>query len=208
LTASQVSDRIFRMKIIGISGYAGCGKDSFFNLLQKYSPKVVRFALADALKEELKDFILSNYGLDIYTCSREEKNKLRPLLVFHAGMKRNTTNGTYWWKKLDAIIKEYPDQSKVGVITDIRYAAYKHDEVSWLKEDMGGKLVHISKFKLNPEGKKVFAMPPNKEELVNDPLVVAKSDFRVFWEDCNNDLDLLNQKNEEMVKKFIIDYVE
>ena len=74
-------------KVIGLSGIAGCGKDLFFSLLSKRL-SCKRFALADELKQETKDILVPNYGIDPVTCGREDKDRIRPFLVFHGGLRR------------------------------------------------------------------------------------------------------------------------
>ena len=73
--------------IIGISGVAGAGKDTFFNLLSQYAP-CRKYSLADELKKELNQWCRMHYGIDSQTCTREEKEIIRPLLVFHGALKR------------------------------------------------------------------------------------------------------------------------
>ena len=57
------------MKIIGISGVAGAGKDLFFKLLSQ-KIKCKRFSLGDELKEEIKPYCLAHFGIDPTNCSR------------------------------------------------------------------------------------------------------------------------------------------
>lgn len=195
-------------KIIGVSGFAGCGKDIFFRLLSELSGgQVVRFALADFLKEELKDFVQQNYNIDIFNCTRDQKNLIRTLLVFHGRMKRIQTLGRYWVDKLQKSIDSYPDQSKIGVITDIRYAEYKNDELFWLKNELKGILVHISKFRLDPEGRQIFDLPPNREEAGNDPHLLKQSDYKLFWEDCGGNYETLKTKYASKIEDFLKQHV-
>jgi hypothetical protein len=176
-------------KIIGISGVAGAGKDLFFSIINnKISCK--RFALADSLKEESRPHILSLYGIDILNCSREQKNIVRPFLVGAGLTRRKMTNGRYWIEKLEPKIKEFiynyycKDANQEPVypcVTDIRYSEYENDEVGWLKDEMGGVLVHISRF-TKQNGRKVFISPANEEERKQDPKLKAKADYMLEWE--------------------------
>ena len=60
------------MKIIGIAGVAGAGKDTFYSLLsQRMFCK--RASFADFLKKEVRPWCGDQYGIDPCTCSREEK---------------------------------------------------------------------------------------------------------------------------------------
>jgi len=190
-------------KIIGLSGVAGSGKDTLFTLLSSRNPHIKRFALADALKQELSPFLKDLYDIDIFNCSREQKNLIRPILVEHGRVRRIETNGTYWTNKLTQDIQDYVNAApeNIAMITDVRYSVYEEDEVFWLKNKMGGSLVHIAMM-LN-KGEKL--QPPNKDESDNDPIVRKSSDFRVIWPKIYpfsfKNLSLLNYV--EKVEKFI-----
>ena len=125
--------------MIGISGIAGSGKDLFCKFLLK-EIKGSRIALADPLKEETRGFILQKYGIDILSCSLEEKNKVRDLLVFYGGIKRYESKGTYWTDKAQ---KKADNCKHVPIVTDIRYAEYQNDEIHWLKAKNKGTLIHL-----------------------------------------------------------------
>jgi hypothetical protein len=169
-------------KVIGLSGLAGSGKDLFYQLLAQQLPNCKRFALADALKKEIYQTLLDLYGVDIFTCTREEKNLVRPMLVAHGMVRRTKSQGKHWTGLLQSQIEDYFSSSPDGIacVTDIRYDIYPEDEVFWLREKMGGKLVHISLF-TEVDGKKVFVEPPNGEEAYNDPRIKAVADYKVVW---------------------------
>lgn len=179
-----------KSRVIGISGVAGAGKDTFLELLQDNLPNVRRFALADNLKKECNPFFIQQYGLDIFTCSRDEKNLLRPILVVHGKMRRIKSKGQHWTGLLQKEIEAYlaESQDNVAVVTDVRYDVYENDEIDWLRKVMGGKLVHIKRYTelpmLEVSGmgiKKIFIEPPNDDERENDPRLQAKSDFKIEW---------------------------
>jgi len=172
------------MKVIGIAGVAGSGKDLFHKLLSK-ELDCRRFSLGDELKEELKPYCLEHFNIDPTNCSREDKDFIRPSLVSHASIKRKLSNGRYWIEKVDPKIKNHYFEShsqsqdtknKVCCITDIRYCEYEHDEVSWLKNELNGVLVHISLFK-NINSKRVLKLGANEDEKKYDPLLKELSDF-------------------------------
>lgn len=190
---------------IGISGVAGAGKDLFFNLLSRKLP-VRRFALADKLKHECATWCYTEYDIDPLDCSREEKEKIREFLVFHGTFKRNISKGRHWIDKLDSDIKGFllnAQTADVPVITDIRYQEFKRDEVSWVKKELNGVIVHISQYEI-VEGRKVFRDPINFEEAKQDPILKGDSDFLIEWEKikCDNPLDneYLNKKVREFVE--------
>lgn len=63
--------------VIGISGAARSGKDTFFYLLNEKMKKMNfscnRSAFADNIKQELKDVILNNFGIDVFNPSKRKK---------------------------------------------------------------------------------------------------------------------------------------
>ena len=96
------------MKVIGLSGLAGSGKDLFFSIAQKIltesNQSCARYSLGDILKKETRQFIIDNYHIDILECSREEKNFVRPFLVTHGSILRTKTKGRYFVDKMNKIL--------------------------------------------------------------------------------------------------------
>jgi len=171
--------------VLGISGVAGSGKDTFFSIL---SAKIdcKRYSLADELKREVQPWCMEHYDIDSFDCSRKEKEIIRPFLVFHGLQKRNATNGRYWIEKISNKILNSKENNKI--ITDIRFDDYENDEVSWLKDELGGVLVHISQFSTPPPSRwsslsveKEYKEPANSEEARNNPKLKEKADFLIEW---------------------------
>jgi len=194
--------------VIGVSGVAGSGKDLFSSALEKELTskgfKVLKLSLAAALKEEVREWCISNYQIDSVDCPRELKEKIRDFLVFHGTTKRNSTSGRHWIDILNSKIEEQKDNYDYFIISDVRYDDYSKDEVYWLKNEVNGILVHVQLYwvekRLNGL-KKVFQEPANTEEQRNDPKLLKKCDFDVTWElfeDVNKD-----KYTEEYVVKFL-----
>ena len=187
--------------MIGISGIAGSGKDLFCKFLLK-EIKGSRIALADPLKEETRGFILQKYGIDILSCSLEEKNKVRDLLVFYGGIKRYESKGTYWTDKAQ---KKADNCKHVPIVTDIRYAEYQNDEIHWLKAKNKGTLIHLRKYceveTFGPQVKRVYFDPPNEDEKRNDPKIRAKADYCIEWPHIEN-------ANYEKIKEVLTPYAK
>lgn len=175
--------------IVGVSGVAGSGKDTFFQLLSERIP-CRRYSLADGIKNEVNQWSKFHYNIDSLNCTREQKEIIRPFWVYHGTYKRNNTKGRYWIEKLnDFLIKD--KFSGLKVITDIRYDEYDNDEVFWLKNELNGILVHISQFEWQKdleEGAlvKKIREPINSEEEKNNPKLKIKSDFQIEWEFLKN----------------------
>ena len=187
--------------MIGISGIAGSGKDLFCKFLLK-EIKGSRIALADPLKEETRGFILQKYGIDILSCSLEEKNKVRDLLVFYGGIKRYESKGTYWTDKAQ---KKANNCKHVPIVTDIRYAEYQNDEIHWLKAKNKGTLIHLRKYceveTFGPQVKRVYFDPPNEDEKRNDPKIRDKADYCIEWPHIEN-------ANYEKIKEVLTPYAK
>ena len=133
-------------KIIGISGVAGSGKDTFFDLLSERIP-CEKYSLAQALKKEVNQWCRMHYHIDSVNCDREQKEIIRPMLVAHGTTKRKLSDGRHWIETLhEDVIKG--DNSKFKIITDIRYDDYENDEASWIQNELNGVLVHVSQYEL------------------------------------------------------------
>jgi len=177
--------------VIGIAGVAGAGKDLLFESISE-NPlfgRVEKVSLAQELKNNIAPTIQQHYGINIATCSREEKNLVRPMMVAHGTIMRKKTNGRYWIDKASAVIENLKSNKEVNTIciTDIRYDEYTKDEVSWLIEEIGGYLIHLSKFKMSKGGGTAFHPPVNSDEASNDPRLQNKSDLEIRWEECETE---------------------
>ena len=189
--------------VIGLSGVAGAGKDLFFTLLSE-KLNCHKFSLADALKSEAAPFCSQQYGIHPLTCTRQEKDLIRPFLVFHGTFKRNLSEGRHWINKLNKKINKNNLANSIVVITDIRYDDYPKDEGYWLKEELKGVLVHISMYEETPdiEGShcKYYRRPVNEEEARNDPKLRVQADYSVEWKKVKGDV---NAKLEPYIDGFI-----
>jgi len=184
----------FKYKNIGLSGVAGCGKNTVCDIITKFLSRLdlpcKELSIANNLKKEVSETCKKLYGIDSLNCSREEKNIIRPFLVAHGQIKRNLSSGRHWINRLE---KEL-DPKKINIITDIRFSEYDKDESSWIKNEMNGVLIHISRFD-NINGKRVFIPPANEAEMINDPKVKADSDFVLNWPtEHDNNIKIFNCK--------------
>jgi|TARA_R110000751_G_scaffold55_1_gene223 hypothetical protein len=196
-------------KIIGISGVAGSGKDLFFDLLSNFR-KCRKISLAKALKEEVAPWTKKHYGIDATNCSREDKEVIRPLLVFHANVKRGCTYGRYWINIVNENIKKLKlDDDEILVITDIRFDHYDQDEVFWLKKELKGSLIHISNY-VTVESDDcsppviIAHGPANDAEKTNDPKLKLQADYSIDWEFIQRPQD---EVEEILTKKHIEPFI-
>lgn len=197
---------------IGLSGLAGTGKDSFYQVLKsalnKRLIKVKRYSLGDCLKEDVKDWCIEKYSIDPTNCNRKEKNFIRPLLVAHAGIMRSKSDGRYWIELLKKKIQN--DKNKgidLIVITDIRYHEYERDEVFWLKKELSGILVHLRRYYIeyNTSGipSTKYLTPLNEDEKKNDPALMSSSDVKLDIYDVGDEQKEIEAELNEKVQEFL-----
>ena len=194
---------------IGVSGFARSGKNLFCDiaekiLKEKFNLSSKTYALAYLLKKDCEPFIQEKLGLSAFSEKTEDKNLFREMLVWYGGVKRKQTEGRYWTGLLHEELKK--DTNDVNFISDIRYVEYSGDEIFWLKKELGGKLVHISKYtygfptdgrhyRVNDLSKKIYTEAPNQHEAINDPKIRFLADYKVEWEQITtngNKQDLVN----------------
>jgi len=189
-----------KIRPIGLSGLAGTGKDTFCQVLigefKRMGIEAKRFALADELKADLDDFLIEKFKISAFTTNPKEKKIIRPLLVAYGKAHRIKSNGLYWTSKLEPSVNKAISEGIVPIITDLRYAEYEFDEVHWLRDALGGFLVHLSRY--GTGGKAI--QPPNEDERINDPKVLDLSDFPLFLPTV--------QTPEEDLKSFGRDFLE
>jgi hypothetical protein len=185
---------------IGLSGVARSGKNLFCDiskkiLKEKYFLKSSSYALADILKKDCESFVKEKLGMDVFSDSNAEKKVFREFLVWYGEVKRQATDGRHWIENLHANMKN--DDSDVIFVTDVRYAFYEKDEIYWIKNELNGKLIHISKYTYGfPTDEtsrrirsdvantknKIYTEPANEKEMWNDPKVKRAADILFEWE--------------------------
>lgn len=163
------------MKVIGISGLARAGKDSFFDLCKEElglrKIKCKRYAFADALKQECDDFLKTNIGISSFTENDSEKKIIRPFLVTYGSEVRRKLDPDCWVKKIGNLISQ-DTKSEYAFITDARYL----NEVQWI-HNQGGSSVYINR---------IGNEAPNEEELKNDPITRKECKHELSWGDFSN----------------------
>ena len=206
------------IKIIGISGVARSGKNTFGNIAQdifiKNGYEPIQVAFADLLKNEVDHMLTNNnFNLSAYTSDSKQKENIRPLLVWWGMARRLTSNGSYWIDKVDKYIlgtlqnwhaKGYSDNI-VFINTDCRFS----NEVDYI-HSRGGKIIHIKKYEMREASQmepglsnKCYIQPPNDEERKNDPIVQKMADQKFEWEHINeSDPEIL--KNNSYLQDLVI----
>ena len=191
--------------IIGLTGPAQSGKDSFFELAKEYfnsfDIRIKRVALADNLKKDLSSFMQDKFNIDIFNISPEDKELIRDLMVVYGKIKRQQTEGTYWTKLITNKLHEDLKENHIIFITDIRYAYYPQDELSWLRSYNKNLLLHISRLDKNG----LIIPPRNLEEGYNDPILKRASDLQLCWH-TTEDLSFRKKESEEVLNKIYENY--
>jgi len=167
------------IKIIGIAGVAKVGKDTFcadlIDIIEGDGLKASRLAFADALKNDLKDFLLAKTGVNIYNNDPDTKELIRPLMVEYGKLMRNITKGKYWVDKVKLQVEENLKNDTVSIISDVRYP----NEAEWINSIDGGVTVHLSRGGITPA---------NQEEYTQDPMVQEKCSILLRWSNLPENL--------------------
>ena len=179
--------------MIGISGFARSGKDTFGEALQKilarYGIKAKTYALDNQLKIKIAGFIKNEFDIDSFTKNDNEKCVIRPLLVGY-GEAWRMANPDHWLEVLDSNL----EPRTLPIITDIRY----ENEAYYVLENQGF-LLNINR--ALPDGN--FINAANKQEETNHPLVLSKCHFNLCWNTTEDESEI-----EQIVENFIISILE
>lgn len=196
--------------IIGLGGVARAGKNTAEQLLISRLGKENCYSssFAKSLREETKDYIRQNFDIDAYTQNTEEKELIRPILIYHAKIKRKLSKGQYFVNKLKKELFEagfslgadlkslYHEKYKYIIINDLRFGYYYNqifnigDEIGFIKS-FDGIVVHIARLDQNN-----YIVPPfSEEEKINDPIVKKHCDYSFEWPTINSDnIEVLGEK--------------
>jgi len=161
----------YMSKLIGISGFARSGKDTFYErsklLLEKHGKKAVRVAFADALKEECDELLSKYTNLSAFTEKDSEKEIVRPLLVTYGTQIRRKLNENCWIEKIQPQVIEYLKSDYYVFVTDVRFK----NEAKWIQLNRG-ILVNIARENIKPA---------NHEEHRQLHLMKGLINYDLFW---------------------------
>ena len=189
------------MFVVGVSGVARSGKNLFCDMIikelanQGYTAK--QFALANALKRDCENFLKNQCDLDVYTDNTHQKTLFREFLVWYGDLRRKQTNGRHWIETMDDTISQYTGD--VALISDVRYAHYANDELTWVTHEHEGLLIHLRRYEksssavIEADGtiKFDYVKPPNEHERINDPKLREGAHFQLDWPTVENPFDNL-----------------
>jgi hypothetical protein len=157
--------------IIGLTGLARCGKDTFCKYAREYLKNKghdsQRLAFADELKKDVDAFLIEKLGISAFTEVTEEKEIIRPMLTTWGTEIIRKRDDLHWVKKVEEVIVENQKNNIVSVVTDIRFP----NEIDYI-HNLGGKVVHLTL---------VGNEPANDYERTNDPQLKELADCFVVW---------------------------
>ena len=183
--------KTMKTNVIGITGFARSGKDTFYNYSSKILDKAncTRYAFADALKDECDSFLKDNVGISSFTEDLVDKEFIRPFLVTYGTHLRRKKDPNCWVKKVERLIQEnISDSSKNFVfITDVRFK----NEAEWVKS-LGGYIFQITRDGFGPA---------NEEEHVQSALIKPLVDFHVMWPTLEENIDSCIKYIKPIIKK-------
>lgn len=185
--------------IIGVTGFARSGKDTFYKESSKLLSRAncFRYAFADALKEESDDFLKKNVGISAFTEDPEDKELIRPFLVTYGTELRRKLNPNCWISKVEEMIEKnhQPSDKNFIFITDVRF----ENEAQWVKS-IGGIITKVSR-----EGVKAA----NQDEHVQSALIEKYVDLHIMWPTYKpGDISQSHTLLKPVLKKNFRNYVE
>lgn len=163
--------------IIGLTGLARCGKDTFCKYarlhLDSLNIQSQRLAFADELKKDVDAFLIEKLGISAFTEITEEKEIIRPMLTTWGTEIMRKKDDLHWVKKVEEIIVDNKKNNIVSIVTDIRFP----NEIDYIHK-IGGKVIHLTMI-----GNK----PANDYEKKNDPMLKKNADCLVGWKKYGDD---------------------
>lgn len=169
--------------ILGLSGVARVGKDSFALHLSdiirnEFNKECQIVSFAHYLKLSINNFIEENTGVSAFTQDTKEKTLIRPLLVAY-GMTMRTLNPDYWIMRLEPALKTNQRSGIISIITDVRFP----NEIDYIHNLKNSSVLHLNRKDLEGE----LIGPANEEEAYNDPICASKCDHDFTWDTFEED---------------------
>ena len=118
------------MKLIGVAGAKGVGKDTFFNVLKSRLMPVQRIAFADCIKADVSQLP----GIEGAT-----KEDIRAIYQEYGEVAKKLQGSDYWLDRLKPVLSAL-DTSKATIVTDVRFKF----EAEWINQQ-GGVVVVVTR---------------------------------------------------------------
>lgn len=165
-------------KLIGVTGFARSGKDTFFSCGSRYLKGIeessVRYAFADVLKSECDPLTRQYAGISCFTSNDEEKALIRPLLVAYGTHLRRQLNPNCWIDRIRGDVSRALNANHYVFITDVRF----ENEAEWVLSE-GGSVINVCR-----EG--VGAANPDEAEQSQliKPLLTSSLTWPTYGDSC------------------------
>lgn len=168
--------------IIGVSGFARCGKNTLAEILSEYSSHLglnaKLFSFAYSLRQDLNSFCKEKFGISAFTEDTVDKNKIRSILIAYGQSQRSLSEGSYWWKKLMPEINSFfSSGGNIAVISDLRFKEYELDEVDFIRSYANSLIITLNR---TGEDGKLIA-PAHESESKNLPQIASMADLNLTW---------------------------
>ena len=187
------------LKVIGITGYAQSGKDTFCNYALEFLAdkkiRCTRKAFADALKKDVHQLCIQKIGVNSFSGNPVEKELIRPLLVAYGTDIMRKLNDKHWIERLNLDLDICRELKVLPIITDLRY----ENEMQWLQEELGGVAVHITRLGTGPA---------NAEEKAQNPILKKRADYRIQSPDYGEEeIEKCRPKVRSIMEKIYTSYL-
>lgn len=124
------------MKIIGISGKKGAGKDTIADILLCHYPKSIKYSFAAQLKIEVSH--ATGYGVEYIEL---HKDNFRLILQgWGTDFRRKLFGVDYWIKKMEDARERLSINHDVLIVPDVRFI----NEYEWVKRN-GGIVIRVER---------------------------------------------------------------
>jgi hypothetical protein len=186
---------------IFLTSVATAGKDTLLLILKDILAEhveVERISFADNLKISVNEFTRKMFDISAFTRNAKDKEMIRGIFVETGLIKRIQSRGTYWWKLIQPLVQKSIDEGCLPIVSDLRYCKYAEDEHFFAKNVCKGIIVHITRF--DEFGNKVI--PPNAQEMENDPKLEEMADYKLQWPTSDNK-EVLRNLVETQLKELI-----
>lgn len=179
--------------LIGLTGFAGSGKDTFANIvidsrIENKAPilGVNTLSFAYSLRKELEDFVHDKIGISTFTRDPKEKEIIRPLLVcWGTEIIRNHIDKDYWINLAKKTVEINRKNNVSSIITDVRF----ENEFDWIKSE-GGVCIFIDREGVGPK---------NSDEAEFTAPLKEKCDYIFSWPTISDG----ELKGKKMVRDFL-----
>jgi hypothetical protein len=131
------------MKLIGLTGFAGSGKDYTHAKIEKFfegddRTNVFRVSFADELRFEIEDLFSVNGAYVPAVWEKPYPEGIRWILQHYGTEFRRAADPNYWVDKAQITIEDLDAPGHIVVITDVRFA----NEADLIHE-LGGKVIEV-----------------------------------------------------------------